>query len=157
MTRKALLSIAIFLAMGGVSWATIFSGGPRYDGTVKILQLTGTSCPSGQLGQVFPAVYRAKFKPTQINEAMSISFSVLAGAVFIVAQGDGTFSGTDQVVDANLILNAARAAVPQGTVNFRFNPNPVTETTTHFTFSGVYKNYTFANCVAKVRGVFTKR
>ncbi len=136
--------------------ASLFPGGPRYDGTIKITKLTGATCPAGQLNAVFQAVYRAKVKPTQIAEAISME-APLAGALFIGAGGDGTFKGSNQAFSGSFIMDAWRQNLANGVVNWTFTPSTIVDTTTSFTFQGSISNYTFQNCEARVRGTFTLR
>jgi hypothetical protein len=159
MARRALLAAAMLGATIGSAQADgPFSGGPRYDGTIKILALTGPTCPPGQVGQVFPATYRLKTKPTApIGEGISLSISSASGAFYIAAEGDGTFKGVNQSASGIFILDAWHGPLPDMVLNLKFNPSTVDETVTDFTFKGTVQNYTFTGCVATVRGTFTKR
>jgi hypothetical protein len=159
MIRSTVAALVVTSALVGVSQAqSIFGGGPRYDGTVKIVELIGTSCPPGQEGQVFNAVYRAKVRPRQIAEAMSVAIPTLAGAIFLVAEGDGTFRGADQIASGTFILDAWRDGLPDNTeFNLNFDPNVIEETTPSFTFRGTVQNYFFPGCTARTRGNFVKR
>jgi len=154
----AILALAISAVVAGSADAqSIFPGGPRYDGTIKIIKLIGSSCPPGQEGAVFDAAYRAKMKPTQLKEAMSVAIPAPAGAVYLTAEGDGTFRGTDQAAKGMLILDAWLQKLPNSVLNLDFEPNSITETTEEFTFKGKFKNYTFQGCTARIRGSFFKR
>ena len=158
MIRSALVAAAVSAAFIGSSQAqSLFGGGPRYDGTIKILKVEGTSCLPGQEGKVFGAIYRAKVKPQQIAEAMSIAVPELAGALFIVAEGDGTFRGKSQSSSGTFILDAWRDGTADSVFNLNFNPNVIGETTTEFTFRGKVRNYAFQGCTATIRGNFQKR
>lgn len=157
MTNRIVASVLMLASISTPSLAaSLFPGGPRYDGTIKIVSLVGASCPAGQIGQVLPAVYRAKVLPSQLAEAISMSVP-LAGALFIGAGGDGTFKGTDQAYSGSFIMDAWRQSLPNGVVNLTFTPKTILETTTDFTFKGTISNYTFKNCVASVRGTFSLR
>jgi hypothetical protein len=151
---SALLLSALSTASSADS---LFAGGPRYDGTVKLVKLVGTSCPPGQGGQVYPAVYRAKVKPLQPVEAINVGGLPLAGAIIIAAEGDGTFKGANQAFKSGFIIDAWHGVGSAGVTNFNFTPNTITETTTSFTFAGTISNYTFKNCTATVKGNFTLR
>ena len=158
MIRSAFLAMAVSAALVGPSEAqSPFGGGPRYDGTIKILNAVGPTCLPGQEGKVFGAIYRAKVRPQQINEAMSIGVPELAGAIFIVTEGDGTFRGTNQAASGTFILDAWRDAAADSVFNLNFEPNVITETTPAFTFRGKVQNYAFAGCTATIRGNFQKR
>jgi hypothetical protein len=157
MKTKIALSALFLAGLASASMAaSLFPGGPRYDGTIKIVNLTGASCPPGQIGLVLSAVYRAKVKPVQLAEAMSIS-APLAGALFIGAEGDGTFKGANQAYSGSFIIDAWRQNLSNGVVNLTFTPATILETTTDFTFRGSISNYTFKNCTATVRGNFSLR
>src|SRR4051812_47839827 len=109
MIPKTFVAIAMLGTMIGTSNAdSMFPGGPRFDGTIKIVALAGSSCLSDQVGQTLPAVYRAKVRPSQISEAMSVSIASRAGALYILAEGDGTFRGTDQSASGSFFLDAWR-------------------------------------------------
>jgi hypothetical protein len=160
MARTALIAVVLLLgaSIGSAQADSLFPGGPRFDGTIKLLNLSGASCPPGQLGQVFPAVYRTKRKPTSTgSEGMSIAIPALAGALYMVPARDGTFAGTNQPVDGTFILDAWRSALPAMVFNLDFNPNTITGDTPDFTFKGTIQNYTFPGCVATVRGTFILR
>lgn len=150
--------MAISAALVGSSEAqSPFGGGPRYDGTIRIVSAVGATCLPGQEGRTFGAVYRAKVRPRQADEAMSISVTDLAGAIFVTAEGDGTFRGTDQRVKGSLILDASRKPAPDSVFNLNFNPNVIVETTTEFTFRGTVTNHIFPGCTATIRGNFQRR
>lgn len=159
MVSKVFLGLAALAAMIGTAKADFsFPGGPRYDGTIKIVALDGPTCPPGQVGQVFPTAYRAKVTPSQIEEAISVEIPPLRGAVFVVAVGGGgTLAGNHQQVNGTFILDAYRAALPDGEFNLRFRPATITADTTDFTFKGTYQNFLVSGCLATIRGVFTKR
>jgi hypothetical protein len=155
---KSFLAVAMLAAMVSPGKAdSLFPGGPRFDGTIKLTDLAGSSCPPGQQGQTLPAVYRAKVKPSQLAEAMSVAIPSLAGALYILSEGDGTFKGTDQPASGSLILDAWRQALPNMVFNLSFSPKIISDTTPDFTFKGTVQNYTFPGCVATVRGTFFQR
>jgi hypothetical protein len=157
MLRPLFILSGLVALVSAAHAAVTFPGGPRYDGTIKIVTLTGPSCPPGLVGQVFTTAYRAKFTSNQIREAMSLSIPTYAGGAYIEANGDGTFKGTDQEVDGTYILDAFRHVIPPGVVNLTYRPNTVTETTTEFTFRGTYVNFLVPSCTADIRGSFIKR
>lgn len=158
MLKNIAVSALLLTALSTAASAdSLFPGGPRYDGTVKIVKLTGVSCPPGQAGQVYPAVYRAKVKPTQLPEAIDVGGLPLAGALILAAEGDGTFKGAGQAFKGGFIIDAWHGGGVSGATNLTFTPATITDTTTSFTFKGSISNYTFKNCTATVKGNFTLR
>lgn len=164
--RRSLAFAVLTAAMFSVSPAlaegnSLFGGGPRYDGSVKITRLSGSACPptvvqllSGKSGD---AVYRAKVKTTQIAEAMSIELP-LAGAALIVAGGDGYFKGSNKPLSGNFIMDAWPNKLPKKSVaNLTFTPATIVEGTQSFTFKGTITNYAFETCRAEVKGSFNLR
>jgi hypothetical protein len=160
MNRKtALLALAAAATIGSAQAQSIFPGGPRFDGTVRIVNLTGSNCPPGVEGQTYQAAFAAKTRPTsQGDERMSIVIPSLAGAYFLRAEGgNGTFAGADQVASGHYILDAYRRSPPNSILNLDFTPNIVLESTPSFTFRGTARNFAFQGCTATVRGNFTRR
>lgn len=157
----AMFSVSPALAEGN----SLFAGGPRYDGTVKITKLSGSSCPNAAVqllkGRTGEAVYRAKVKPTQLAEAMSIQLP-LAGALLLVAGGDGYFKGANKPLSGSFIMDAFINKLPtkspkNSVANLTFMPATIVEGTESFTFTGKITNYAFASCQAEVRGSFYLR
>jgi len=159
MILQSILGLTVAIALFGSAEAqSVFPGGPRYDGLIRLVKLTGASCPAGQEDQAFNAAYRAKVRPTQLAEAMSVAIPAPAGGIFLVAEGDGTFRGADQKASGTLILDAYRQALPKNTIfNLNFDPNVIGESTASFTFRGTVENYIFPGCTAQIRGTFDKR
>ena len=162
MNRLLVTAVALTAALTGSSHALTFPGGPRYDGIITVTQLTGASCSQVTfVGQKLNAVYRARTKPAQVVEAMSIQ--VPLGALLIKADGDGDFQGVDQLGSGSYIIDAWQGALPKATFNLKFNPTTITDahgitdTTENFSFAGSVKNYAISNCTIRVKGTFTKR
>lgn len=162
MLRSAVLALALTAGFVGSSQALTFPGGPRYDGIITIVELTGTSCNGVTFpGQKLNAVYRARVKSTQVGEVISVE--VPLGALLIKADGDGDFQGANQKASGSFIIDAWQAPLPNAVFNLTFSPstitdaNGITETTDSFTFRGNVKNYTVTNCTVRVKGSFQKR
>ncbi len=140
---------------------SLFGGGPRYDGSLKIKKVTGAQCPPAVVqtltGLSADAVYRAKVKPTQIAEAMSVELP-LAGAALIVAGGDGYLKGVNKPLTGNFIMDAWPNKLPSRSVaNLKFTPPNIVEGTPSFSFTGSITNYAFADCKVTVSGTFNLR
>ena len=159
MFRTALLTIGFSAMLTGFSQAqSPFPGGERYDGTVRIVELTGRSCPPGQEGEVFPAVFRAQLHPdSAAGEMLSLAVESLAGALFLQAEGDGTLAGRQQPASGTFILDAHRGVLPQAILNLDFRPNRIDGDVDDFTMNGTVRNYTFRGCTARIRGAFVRR
>jgi hypothetical protein len=159
MVKLALCSFVLSVAMIGFSVAqSVFPGGPRYDGTVKVVRLVGSSCPQSQTGSVFSASYRVKANANAtIGEAMSIAIPAPAGSLFLLAGGDLTFAGANQAASGSFILDAWRGNLRNIVANLTFVPSALSATTPRFSFRGTLRNYLFSGCVATVQGSFTKR
>jgi hypothetical protein len=162
MNRLLVTAIALSTAVIGSSQALTFPGGPRYDGIITVTHLTGASCSEVTfVGQKLNAVYRARTKPSQIAEA--ISLEVPLGALIIVAGGDGDFQGADQGATGSFIIDAWRQDLPDATLNLKFVPatindaHGIKDTTDNFSFTGSVKNYVFPNCTIRVKATFAKR
>ncbi len=152
-----IVSLSPALAEGN----SLFGGGPRYDGSIKIKDVTGTQCPPTVKAQLVglssDAVYRAKVKPTQIAEAMSVELP-LAGAAIIVAGGDGYFRGDNKPLSGNFIMDAWPSKLPKDTVaNLKFRPATIVEGTESFSFKGDITNFAFKDCKVTVSGTFNLR
>ncbi len=165
-TATVMTSLLMSLSPALAQSNSLFGGGPRYDGTVTVTDLTGSACPafivSRVKGKASEAVFRARVKPTQLVEAMSVSLP-MAGAALLVAEGDGYFKGKNKALKANFIIDAWPVSVKKGSVaNLTFspaNPGPATvaEGTPSFTFTGRISNYAFEGCTAAVSGAFNLR
>ena len=145
-----------FVSVAGTSHAEVFPGGPRYDGVITIVGLTGGACStlSDLPGNRYISVFRSK-GTSSAPEAMSIGLP--RGTIYIAAGFDGTFAGRRQVVYGRFIIDAYADGLPDARFHLKFLPRKITEATQSFTFDGTWKNYRVLNCVATVHGEFTKR
>jgi hypothetical protein len=159
MLRSAFLSAVLLAGFVGSAVAqSDFDPRPRFDGTVKITRLVGASCQDGQQGQTYQAAFAAKINPTaRAPETMTIVVPTLAGALYLRAEGNGTFVGANQVASGIFVFDATRGALPNAQLNLDFNPNAVTGTTPSFTFLGTVRSFLAPGCTATVRGNFTRR
>lgn len=160
--RSLVLALGISAGLIGASQAVTFPGGPRYDGIITIVDATGASCQGVTfVGQKVNAVYRARTKPTELDEVISVE--VPLGAIILRAEGDGDFQGTNQSVSGGFIIDAWQGTLPSATFNLSFTPTTITDahgitaSTDSFTFRGSVRNYSVANCTVRIKGAFTKR
>lgn len=160
-TRTTVCSFAALAALFGSAAAAgplDFPGGPRYDGTVKVLSFSGATCPATQLNAKLSAVYRIKANSKQIPEAISVVISSpVEGAVILKAENDGTLAGKDQKVSGSFILDAYANKLPTSKANLKFTPASLQDAPDTFKFTGTISNYFVQGCTAKVRGNFAKR
>ncbi len=159
MVRSAILAFLMAAGLAGTSQGqSIFPGGPRFDGSIKIVDLAGVSCPPGQEGKIFRAAWRIKPSPnSRREEAFTIAIPTPAGGLYVAALGDGTLAGADQAAVGTLVLDAFRQGVENLIFNLRFTPGVITGDTPQFTFRGSVRNYLFPGCTAIVRGSFFRR
>lgn len=157
MFRKWTVAVAVLSGVLGTSHAETYPGGPRYDGTVKITALTGTTCAtlSDTVGDVHIAIFRSQ-NPAGSPEAMSVF--VPNGILWMIAELDGTFAGNNQVASGTLIIDAFRGVLPDAVFDLRFEPSVVDPAlVTSFKFRGKWRNYKVNGCTASVRARFNKR
>jgi len=166
MLQKSLpVGLGCVFALAGVAEAgnSLFPGGPRYDGYIKITEVLGSSCVYKDyisyyvLGKRFKAVFRSKTKPdSPAPETMSVELP-LAGAIWLQAEGDGTLAGKNQSLIGTVIIDAYKYT-PDGLIsNLTFDPPAIGETTSAFTFKGTLKNYIYKDCTIKLQGDFDLR
>jgi hypothetical protein len=157
--KNSLLSI-VFLAglIGSAEAQSVFDPRPRFDGTVKITRLVGTSCPAGQQGETYQAAFAAKLTPGgPAGESMTVVVPTFAGAIYFKAGGDGTFAGTNQAASGTLAVDATFRKAPNAVLNLSFTPGAITGNTPQFTFVGTVRHFTFTGCTANIRGNFVRR
>ena len=84
--RKCIYFMTFLMSVVGACHAAeVFPGGPRFDGTVTIVGLTGASCAtfSDQPGDVHTAIFRTKSSNSSLPEALQITMP--RGVLFIDA------------------------------------------------------------------------
>jgi len=155
--RKCVYFMAFLMSVVGACHAAeVFPGGPRFDGTVTIVALTGASCStlSDQPGDVHTAIFRTKSNTSSLPEGLQITMP--RGLMFIEAQLDGFFRGRRQVVTGFFLIDAYRTPLPDGALNLIFKPR-FTSQALSFEFDGTWRNYRSLGCTATVHGAFTRR
>src|SRR5205085_5929360 len=99
MLRKLVGASLVLAGIAGTLHAEeVFPGGPRFDGVITIVALTGSSCSSldDRAGDQHAAIFRSRGTSTA-PEAMSIAMP--RGTMYVAADFDGTFQGRRQIVD----------------------------------------------------------
>jgi hypothetical protein len=157
MLRRTAILIAGVTALAGGAHSETYPGGPRYDGTIIIKELSsGCSSLSDAAGDKHTAIFRSKVSESGLAEAMSID--VPHGILWVGAEFDETFAGKNQVATGTLIIDAFRSPLPDALFNLTFTPEVIDPTTVQsFKFAGKWKDYKVQGCTAKIKGTFTKR
>ena len=155
----AAAALTIGLPSAAHAGNSLFAGGPRYDGTVTVDNVTGKKC-NPAFAAYFKnytgtAAYRAKVVPKNLGEALSVELP-LGGALYAEAVS-GYFTQGRTDIRGSMIMDAFRPTVPNGSAQLTFDPPTILETTKSFTFTGKIINYGFADCTATVSGAFNLR
>src|SRR5687767_4949272 len=160
MFTQSLLTLILYILLGGLSQAQDLPGGPRYDGSVTLISLTGAACSDVpyRADDRFPTAFRAKFN-SPFAEAMTLR--VPLGTIFVAADADQTydgetFEGVDQRATGTLLIDAFRRSIPISVFNLAFTP-PLTAGIDEFRFKGTWRNFFVRGCTATVRGIFRER
>jgi hypothetical protein len=157
MLRRTAILIAGLTTLVGVAHSETYPGGPRYDGTVVIRELSaGCSGLSDVVGDKHKAIFRSKVSESGLAEALSIE--VPHGILWIGAEFDETLAGKNQVATGTLIIDAFRSPLPDALLHLNFTPGVIDPTTVQtFKLAGKWKNYKVQGCTATIKGRFAKR